>query len=158
VLRLLGRGETLTQAVKELVWFEDALAWRLSELAAMWLNLVNQHMASLEEHEMIPPEAIKAVEDLVRQQHAQIRLESRLEGKLEGKLEGERIGEARGEARGELKAKRDAVVLVLSTRFTLDKASLGARLDTVTDVARLDELLELATTATSWADVEVALP
>ena len=146
LLRLMGRDGTLKRAVHELAEHSEALAQRWSVLADRWLRLVHEHTLRAEEQNMIPPEAIEEVKRLVELRYTQ----ARLEGKTEGRLEGQQEGLLRG--------KRNACVILLTTRFEVDEDIWTQRFAAITDPAVLDNLLKTIGTAEDIQQVEAALP
>ena len=146
LLRLMGRGDTLKRAIRELAEYPDDLAQRWGALADQWLKLVHEHTRRAEEHDMIPPEAIEEVKRLVEQRYIQAQHEGERRGRLEGKLE------------GRLEGKREAIVLALSSRFQADEEVWAQRLSTIDDPDTLDALLRVAFTAQDLERVEAALP
>ena len=73
--------------------------------------------------------------------HEKGRMEGRAEGKMEGRMEGEAIGEAR--------AKQDAICKYLVTRFKVDPAIAGDKVQHITDRDVLDRTLTELFTAGS---------
>jgi hypothetical protein len=71
-----------------------------------------------------------------------------------------RIGqfEQRAEQRGALQAMREAVMEAVKVRFPEQAATVDERLQRISDVGTLRELLRKALTAGSAADLESALP
>jgi predicted transposase YdaD len=58
-----------------------------------------------------------------------------------------------GEARGEARGKQEVVLRVLQIRFSQVPETLRQRIRTLTDAARLDDLLVRAVTASRWEEV-----
>ncbi|MDR0706026.1 MAG: hypothetical protein LBF88_13720 [Planctomycetaceae bacterium] len=73
----------------------------------------------------------------------------RAEGKAEGKAEGEAKGKAEGEAK--------AIIRILSCRLESPSMSLQNKISSIQDIAKLDELTDLALTCVSLDEFATAL-
>jgi hypothetical protein len=74
------------------------------------------------------------------------------------KAEGEAIGEARGEARGEVNATRKAIILALNRRLGPVPDEVVERLTSISDLERLQSILEQAVSASSIDEIDFAEP
>lgn len=80
------------------------------------------------------------------------------EGLIEGEIKGEVRGEVRGEARGKLEGVRQAICLLMKHRCNLTPAEedlLADKLQAVSDLHRLYEILEQAGDARSLDDLDL---
>ena len=74
------------------------------------------------------------------------------EGILQGQREGILQGQREGILQGELTARRKLIIKFGTERFGKPPREIVARLDAITDIERLDAILEHTITAQSWQD------
>jgi flagellar biosynthesis/type III secretory pathway protein FliH len=79
------------------------------------------------------------------------------EGKAEGIAEGKAEGEAKGEAKGEVKAEAKIIIRILTRRLKLPSKSLQKKINSIQDIAKLDELADFALTCVSLEEFATAL-
>ncbi len=80
-------------------------------------------------------------------------LKGEAKGKAEGEAKGKAEGEAKGKAEGEALAMRAALLRVLSRRGVVLDAQVRARVESETDLARLERWLDAAAVATTASEV-----
>jgi hypothetical protein len=81
------------------------------------------------------------------------RIEGEAKGRAEGEAKGRAEGEAKGELKGELKGKRDALLALLKARGLSVSADQRAVVRGCADVAKLDQWIVRAATASSMSEV-----
>ena len=80
------------------------------------------------------------------------------EGKAEGRAEGKAEGKAEGRAEGVLIGRREALVNFLKARFGEVPPEAREKINSVTAVSQLDELIARAANAAAWEDFSAHLP
>ncbi|MDR1924617.1 MAG: Rpn family recombination-promoting nuclease/putative transposase [Planctomycetaceae bacterium] len=87
----------------------------------------------------------------------EVRAEARAAARAEGLVEGEIRGEIRGEIKGEIKARADEVIRVLSRRLEVPSKSTQKKIRSISNIDKLDELVEFAWTCVSVNEFATAL-
>ncbi len=83
-------------------------------------------------------------EEALAAERAEGRAVGKVEGRVEGRVAGKVEGRVEGATEGELRAKRADVVFILTHRFGSLPAGLEKRLERITDLERLQVILERA--------------
>ncbi|MDR3196906.1 MAG: DUF4351 domain-containing protein [Planctomycetaceae bacterium] len=77
--------------------------------------------------------------------------------RAEGRDEGRDEGRAEGEAKGEAKGKAEMIIRILSRRLETPSESLQKKINSIREIAKLDELADFALTCVSLDEFATAL-
>jgi hypothetical protein len=145
ILRVLGAGDTLRQAVRELR--ELGAAHPLGRIVTPILIKLRLEARDQPDQDRDPREQefLMETQDIYEAWHQRVRADGRNEGLIEGRNEGRIEGRAEGEAH--------SVLRVLSARGVSVSSEQEARIRACRDLGQLELWLDRASTATSADEV-----